>query len=189
MREKSKANNLLLVGGAGRNVGKTEFVCRLIEEFSKKYEIYALKVSAIFPDEHLYHGNHSHDTPEGQLFEENRLDAHKDTSRMLRAGAKRVFYLRCDDTGIAAGYREFLERIPANALVVCESNSLSSLIEPALHIVVRSRTGQVKPRASKLIDTADLVVFSDGASGFPELNHIEVMDENRWTLSDRRVLQ
>jgi len=188
VREKSKVRNLLLVGGAGRNVGKTEFVCRLIEEFSKNHEIYALKVSAIFPDEHLYHGDHSHGAPEGHLFEENRLDAHKDTSRMLRAGAKKVFYLRSDDAGMEKGYREFLERIPADALVVCESNSLSSLVEPALHIVVRSCTGQVKPRARKLIDLADLVVFSDGASGFPELHHIEVIDENCWKLNTRRSL-
>ncbi|WP_419175178.1 hypothetical protein [Desulfosediminicola sp.] len=182
MLKKSREINLVIIGGAGRNVGKTEFVCRLIQSFSAEYDIYALKVSAIFPDEHLYHGDHSRDFPEGKLFEENRLNGPKDTSRMLRAGAKKVFYLRSDDAGIEAGYREFSKRIPDNALVVCESNSLRSVVDPAIHIVVRSVSGEIKPRALAQLARADLVVVSDGTSGFSELDSIEIVDGNCWQL-------
>lgn len=183
MPKKSRAKNLLIVGGAGRNVGKTEFVCRLIRSLAGRYAIYALKVSAIFPDEHLYHGDHSQDSPEGKLFEEHRHNGTKDTSRMLRAGAKKVFYLRSDDAGIAAGYSEFLKRIPSGALVVCESNSLRSAVDPALHIVVRSATGELKPRAHKQLAQADLVVISDGASGFREIAAVEIVEGNCWRLT------
>lgn len=182
VQKRSRAKNLLIVGGAGRNVGKTEFVCRLIAAFSARYEIYALKVSAIFPDEQLYHGDHSQDSPARALFEEKRFDTSKDTSRMLRAGAKKVFYLRGDDEGIEAGYWEFLQKIPGDALVVCESNSLRSVVEPAIHIVVRSVSGEVKPRAQTQLVQADMVVCSDGATGFAELARIEVAAGNRWKM-------
>src|SRR6056297_165204 len=92
--------NLLIVGGTGRNVGKTEFVCRLIEKISRTEVVYALKVSAIFPDEEIYHGNHDGEESVHHLFEETRMETGKDTSRMLQAGASRVFYLRGDDNTI-----------------------------------------------------------------------------------------
>ena len=99
--------NLLIVAGAGRNVGKTEFVCRLIQRWSRSQEIYALKVSAIHPDEAVYHGDHGDEVQRqtgAHLYEETRDDMVKDTSRMLRAGARKVFYLQGDDDRIGAGF-------------------------------------------------------------------------------------
>lgn len=52
-----KNKRLLVVGGTGRDVGKTEFVCKLMGKISEYRPVYALKVSAIFPDEELYHGH------------------------------------------------------------------------------------------------------------------------------------
>lgn len=101
---------------------------------------------------------------------------------MLRAGAKKVFYLRSDDAGIEEGYQKFLKEIPCGALVVCESNCLRSVVEPAIHIVVRSASGEVKPRAQKQLALADLVVVSDGTSGFTELDAIEIVNGSCWKL-------
>ena len=39
--------NMLLVGAAGRNAGKTEFTCRLIEIFRQEHEIIAAKITAV----------------------------------------------------------------------------------------------------------------------------------------------
>ncbi|MFT5702192.1 MAG: hypothetical protein ACI8ZB_005103 [Desulforhopalus sp.] len=105
-----KYKKLIVIGGTGRNVGKTEFVCTLIEKFSSQLPIYALKVSAIFSDEEIFHGTHSEDEPNFQLFEETRLTTEKYTSRILRAGATRVFYLRSDDLKIQAGFLAFLKQ-------------------------------------------------------------------------------
>ena len=110
-----RLDNLLIVAGAGRNVGKTEFVCRLIEKHSSQSDIYGLKVSAIHPDEAIYHGDHSKQRFTANLFEETRYDLDKDTSRMLRAGAKKVYYLQGDDEQIRFGFQEFHSMIPASA--------------------------------------------------------------------------
>jgi len=178
-----KDERLLVVGGAGRNVGKTEFVCRLIAKFAATRDIYGLKVSTIFPDEALYHGTHADNEPVHQLFEETRRELAKDTSRMLRAGAKEVYYLRSDDLRIKESFEYFRNQVPANAIIICESNSLGQVVIPGLYIMVRSTDGQVKPRAIDQLKKADIVVVSDGISGFPELDHIQLSDNNSWQVN------
>lgn len=172
---------LVLVGGAGRNVGKTEFVCRLIKKIARDHPVYALKVSAIFPDERLYHGDHSSEQLGSALFEETSDETSKDTSRMLRAGAERVFYLRSDDSSILTLYNQFRRGISADALVICESNSLGQFVNPALYIMVKSLSGEIKARALPQLERADMVVVSDGISGFPEIAEIEVIQKT-WHL-------
>ena len=177
-----KLNRLLLIGGTGRNTGKTEFVCSVIAKFSAEHEIYALKVSAIYPDEGIYHGNHIPEEVDSCLFEETRTQTAKDTSRMLRAGAKKVFYLRSDDSGIARHFEQFRMKLPPAALIVSESNSLGKIVKPGLHVMVRSSTGPVKPRAVKALQEADLVIVSDGQHGFPELARIQFHETYGWQL-------
>lgn len=173
--------NLLIVGGTGRNVGKTEFVCRLIGKMSVTTLVYALKVSAVFPDEQLYHGSHTSNT--GGLYEESNRTGGKDTARMLRAGAARVFYLQSDGADIGPGFAEFLRQVPAGALLVCESNSLADAVQPGLLVMVRGVRGEVKTRALPQLARADLVVMSDGQSGFPELGRIDSDRDGHWRLS------
>lgn len=173
---------LLVVGGTGRNVGKTEFVCRLIAKIASHHSVYALKVSSIFPDEEIYHGTHSEGEARQQLFEETRANTKKDTSRMLRAGAKKVFYLQGNDSEVEAGYELFLAHVPENTVIVCESNSLGQFVRPALSVMVKSRHGAVKPRAVSQLDCADLVVVSDGGSGFSELEFISYSEDTGWLL-------
>lgn len=175
-------NRLLIVGGTGRNTGKTEFVCGIIEKFAGKHDIYGLKVSSIFPDEELYHGNHSVYDPQHGLFEETRHETTKDTSRMLRAGAKRVFYLRGDDLVIKESYAHFCAKLPEKAIVVCESNSLVQVVKPGLHVMVRSSGDAIKSRAVEQLEKADLIVVSDGSSGFSELYQIEFNGDFGWKL-------
>jgi hypothetical protein len=178
-------NRLVIVGGTGRNVGKTEFICRLIKKISSEHAVYAIKVSAIFPDEELYHGNHSVDEPGLHLFEETNRMADKDTSRMLQAGAVRVFYLRTDNTGIKAGFDKFLKHIPENAVVISESNSLGHFVQPGLSIIVKPVNGQIKPRAVPQLECADLIVVSDGVSGFPELQLICFTEAIGWEIQTK----
>jgi len=175
--------NLLIVGGTGRNVGKTECICRLIAKVAPMHDLYALKVSTVLPDEEMFHGRHAgDDCLSGRLAEEFRHTGTKDTIRMLRAGAKRVFYLRSDGVDIKKGFQEFLHTIPAGAAIICESNSLGDIVEPALLLVVKARDGEVKPRALPQLARADLVIISDGQSGFPQLESIEYGMVTGWYL-------
>lgn len=175
-------STLLIIGGTGRNVGKTEFVCRLIAQIALDHSVYALKVSSIFPDEEMYHGSHKENEERRQLFEETRSSTEKDTSRMLRAGATKVFYLQGSDSEVGSGYKEFLEKVPEKTAIVCESNSLGQFVRPALAIMVRTPDGAIKPRAIPQLERADLVVVSDCCSGFPELSQVCYTDDAGWGL-------
>lgn len=178
-----RERHLITVGGTGRNVGKTEFVCRLIAKMSRSFDVFGLKVSAMFPDELLYHGDHSDIKKAGQMFEELRTDTKKDTSRMLRAGARRVFFLRCDEKDIPGAYEEFRRIIPSRSIVVCESNSLDEFIHPGLRIMVKAINGKIKKRAVKRLQDADMVVISDGKGGFPELDQIQYSHQSGWQIA------
>ncbi|TKB10421.1 hypothetical protein [Desulforhopalus sp. IMCC35007] len=176
---------LLVVGGTGRDVGKTEFICQLLKKISVTHEVYALKVSAIFPDEDLFHGSHDESESRLHLYEELNASTTKDTSRMLRAGAKKVFYLRSDDAGILDGYRNFVNQIPPKAIVICESNSLGQFIKPGISIVVKALHKPIKERAIVLLESANLVVNSDCISGFPELESVCYSETGGWKLQSK----
>lgn len=174
--------NLLIIGGTGRNVGKTEFVCRLIGKISCSAEVFALKVSAVYPDEEIFHGDHGKDEASGRLTEEFRRNGDKDTIRMLKAGARRVFYLRSDGVGIKEGFRDFLRMVPEHAAIVCESNSLADAVKPAALIMVKGAGGEVKRRAVSQLERADLVIVSDGKSGFQEVQLVDFDPVSGWQL-------
>ena len=173
---------LLVVGGTGRDVGKTEFLCQLIQKVSVTHQVYALKVSAIFPDEDLFHGGHDESESSLHLYEELNPSTTKDTSRMLMAGAQRVFYLRSNNEGILDGYRSFVNQIPSKAIIVCESNSLSQFIKPGITIAVKALNKPIKDRALILLENADMIVTSDCISGFPELELVCFSDTDGWEL-------
>lgn len=178
-----KIGNLIIVAGAGRNVGKTECVCRLIQKFSATRDIYGLKVSAIHPDEGIYHGDHANNQElKTNLVEETRYDLQKDTSRMLRAGARKVFYLQGDNEQIQAGFDTYRSMIPAGAIIVCESSSLWKFVQPGLLILVKTADSQFKPRAADIAEHASLVIESDGVSGFPEINSISLSEGYGWSV-------
>jgi hypothetical protein len=175
-----KLKDLLIVAGGGRNVGKTEFVCRLIEQCSIRHEIYGLKVSAMHPDEALFHGDHSTQKFSTRLYEETSYDQEKDTSRMLRAGARKVFYLQGEDEQIGAGFQEFQSMIPAAAPVICESSSLWKYVRPGLLVLIKAAHIEIKPRALEIADHASLIVESDGLSGFSQLDSICYSEVDGW---------
>lgn len=174
--------NLIIVAGSGRNVGKTELACRLIEKFSRISDVYGLKVSAVYPDEQIYHGGHGPAGEAQHLIEERRLDLGKDTSRMLRAGARRVFYLQGDDGRLKGGFERFRSLIPPGAAVVCESGSLWKFVQPGLLVLVTDGR-KPKPRSVGMSGRASLVIESDGASGFPGLEKIDFSPGPGWFLA------
>ncbi len=179
--------HLLVVGGTARNAGKTELICRLIAQSLRRHkrDILALKVSAVYPDETLYHGSHDHDEPSFQVFAETDRAGAKDTCRMLRAGAHRVFYLRCRDSDILPAYLQFRDNLPAATTIICESNTLADVIRPGLLVMVATPAGTDKARAIRQLARADLVIHSDGTSGFPEAARITLDESGAWLLLDQ----
>jgi len=177
--------HLIIIGGTGRNVGKTEFVCRLIAKISAHFHVYGLKVSAMFPDEIFHHGNHDSLPEAPVLFEEKNRNSHKDTSRMLRAGAERVFFLSGDSNEIGGSYKQVMEKIPPQCALVCESNSLADHVKPGLYIIISGERTPVKERTKEKCKEADMIVISDGKSNFSELEDIFFSQEKGWYLINR----
>ena len=163
-----KFDNFIIIGSTGRNTGKTEFACRLIEKHSKTYQICGVKVVAIDKKE----GN----CPRGgkgcgvcsslkgdyEIFEETVIDPTKDTSRMLEAGAHKVFFLKVDKNFLEKGIKALLEIIPPEMMVVAESNSIRKVLEPGLFIVIKNlQDKKIKESCAEVVYFADKIIEFD----------------------------
>ena len=147
--------NLLLIGGTGRNVGKTTLVCKIIEEFSKHYPIVGLKIT-----------NHFHlgKTETYNLTEEKDPSSPKDSSRMLRAGAHQVFYIESDAENLQDAFEDLLTQINPNHFIVCESNGLSEIVNPGVYLMVHKEGQEIKPSAQKAMTKANSILKMDDDS-------------------------
>ncbi|HOX24237.1 MAG TPA: molybdenum cofactor guanylyltransferase [Candidatus Krumholzibacteria bacterium] len=171
---------VLLIGAAHRNAGKTEFACEVIRRQAAARRVVGVKVTTISEREGLCPrggegcGVCGSLTGEFCVTEELRPDLAKDTSRLLRAGAAQVLWLRVRQPHLAEGLTATLARIPPDALIVCESNSARRVIEPGLFLVLRRADDpSLKPSSATVAHLADRVVRFHG---------------DRWDLAPDRVV-
>jgi len=158
-------SNILIIGSTGRNTGKTEFAVRIIEKHSTQKELIGIKIIPVDKNE----GN-CHRGTEGcglcdsligdyEIIEETIMDSIKDTSRMLKAGAKKVYLLIVDRNSLEKGINAILKLIPDNALIVFESNSIRKVLEPGLFIVIKNgMDNSVKNSCAEVIEFADKII-------------------------------
>ena len=179
---------MLLIGAAHRQAGKTEFACRVIGRLAPQRPIIGIKVTSVDRDDPssgpqaAAGDDRAVPLPAYSIDEERRLTGDKDTSRMLRAGAVQVLWLRVGRPHLAAGVGEVLQRVPAGALIVCESNAVREVVEPGLFLVVRRLDDpNCKPSYARVVDRADRVItfLGDGWDLAPE--RVTVAG-NRWGL-------
>ncbi len=139
--------NILLVGGTNRNVGKTTLVCELIEHFSRISNVVGLKIT-----NHYHLGKNSG----FNLVEEHDIYKTKDSSRMLKAGASKVFYLESDANNLADAYNTFSEKISPQQAIICESNGLSKIVSPGVYLLVDSiMNTEMKPSSLEALAKID----------------------------------
>lgn len=130
---------MIMIGGNSRNAGKTTLACKIIVHLSAHHDVIAIKVTSIRPGETDFHGNHDEDIFSGfTITEETQIDTHKDTSLMLKSGAKKVFYIRASDDFMAEAMAQFLSQYNHNQPIICESRSLRKIIEPGLFLMMMS---------------------------------------------------
>jgi len=106
-------SNLLLIAGAGTKSGKTTMACRIIESFPE-LRITAIKITP-----------HFHETTEGlvvkserngyAIYEETNANTSKDTSRMLKSGADKVWFAKVWDDQLFDVFREIMKNVPENS--------------------------------------------------------------------------
>lgn len=141
--------NLLLIAGTGNKAGKTTLACRIIEQFSKS-GIISVKITP-----------HFHETTPGlivlvdkqgySIYEETDNGINKDTSRMLKAGAARVFFAKVTDNNLTEAFSDIMEFIPEGTPVVCESPALRYFVNPGLFVIMQSDEANNNKDIKKLL--------------------------------------
>lgn len=134
--------NLLLIAGTGNKSGKTTLACKVIEQF-REPGIIGIKITP-----------HFHETTSGlvilsekpgySIYEETNPELLKDSSRMLKAGASKVFFAKVTDEDLLTVFKEILKHVPPCLPIVCESPALRYYIYPGLFIIMKSETPNKK---------------------------------------------
>lgn len=127
-------SNILIVSGTGRNIGKTILSCRILAQLTKNHEPVGVKISPHFhpmEDEQEY----IHQSENFVIIEEKSMSK-KDSSRMLQAGAARVFYVQCKKEYLNEALEKLFPLLNPEQPVVVESGGLYNLVEPGLLIYI-----------------------------------------------------
>ena len=168
--------NLLLIAGTGTKSGKTTMACRLIEQFST-FNITAIKISPHF-HETTPGLNPVLEEPGYAVYEETNNDTTKDTSRMLHAGAKKVYFAKVLDDRINFVFNKIIDLIPQGTPVICESPALRYFVEPGLFIIMSSETTNKRKNINHLKELPHVMFKYEELNGLSTIP-IEFRD-GRW---------
>jgi hypothetical protein len=178
-----------MIGGSGRNVGKTTLICAVIRKFAHSAPIIGLKVTSIRPAEEHLHGNHDPALPENfRIMEETNTELAKDTSKMLSAGASKVYFIQSTDEQMPFAIKAFFKLVDQQSIIICETRSLRKLIAPGVFILITDPTHlDIKGKAAEFEFLADIHVYFDALNRSVELlaNRIE-LEEGKWHLSEKK---
>ena len=178
--------NWLLIGAAGRNAGKTELACALVDRHKP---VAAVKITVVRPEntggcprggEGCGVCSSVNDTPYW-IREETDPSSPKDTSRLLAAGASPVLWLCCRQAALPEALDALLPLLPDRP-VIAESNSLRHLVTPSLFVMVRLKDDRAfKPSARAVLPQVDRLIASDGAAFDLDLDEV-VLEGGTWSL-------
>ncbi len=178
---------MLMIGSAGRDVGKTEFACNLVRRLAAESPVVAAKVTTV-------HDNHGR-CPRGgegcgvctsltapfEIVEERGGAPGKDTVRLLEAGARKVYWLRTRFEHLDAAAAHLLETIGPGRVCVCESNSLSRAVAPGLFVMLqKAGSDAAKRSAAEVRHLADIEIESDGIRFSVAPEELVVAPGPRW---------
>lgn len=179
--------NLIIIGGSSRNVGKTSLCLDLISRYAPDLEITGLKISAIKPDDTIYHGTHALvlNGVNFRIFEEKNAESNKDTARMLKAGAKRAVYIEALEEHMPEAFAGFRKIYETAGPIISESRSLRNLAIPSLFILLKHyNPALIKPDFHNYEALVDLTVsISPGCSTTASLASRICWDRDHWLLS------
>jgi molybdopterin-guanine dinucleotide biosynthesis protein len=170
--------NWIIVYGTDRNSGKTTLITRIIQRFAQKSSISGLKISPHF---HLLEENAQIiiKTDHYVITRENIRDSGKDSSRMLDAGAKQVFYVQVWDNNLESVLPGILEQVKTTDAVICESGWARNLVKPGLFLILnRKGNTHVKESLAKLKPLADAFIEFDGEGFEFDLDRISIENGN-----------
>lgn len=159
-------HNTIIVAGTGQNVGKTTLICNIISH-KKEKSIYAIKISPHFhkltkSDKILVKTNNY------LIVDETKINTGKDSAKMLKAGAKKVFYVQCSDEYLPDVFNEIDKLIPKKTNIIIESGGARNIFIPNLFIMLKSPdNSQIKIKSAKLLSLADdIITFENNTFNF-----------------------
>lgn len=175
----------VLVGGTGRNIGKTTLAELLIDHLSNFGPVIGIKISNIKPDGMKFHGTHQVKSDENfYISEETNISGSKDSMRFLKAGAEKAFFIQTSDEFIQEAFQRMLQKLKGNEIVVCETNSLRNVMVPAVFFMIKGEGNHPsKGYVEKFFKMADYVVKSMDLKQFEKLSKSLVIKDNRIKLS------
>ena len=182
-----KINNLLLIAGTGRNTGKTSLACSIINNFHHQHRLIGIKISPHFhPENKKNKAICSSDS--WFIYEEMKADTEKDSSKMLDAGAMRVFYIEVEDADLAKAFENLLMLIPEHSLLVCESPALRKYIHPSVFFIVDHPRQKNKKR-----DVLELIPSSDYSINTREMHVNQLVpalsiENGGWRFDSRKII-
>ncbi|WP_372755695.1 hypothetical protein [Labilibaculum sp.] len=181
----NKKQNILLIAGTGRNVGKTLFACQLIENVSCK-NIVSIKISPHF---HLLNKEIEiiKKTKDFVIAKENQKSGTKDSNRMLRAGSKEVYYVQAKDKMLPEILSYFEKKLKPEDPIICESGGLRDFIEPGLFLMINKKNNEyIKPRAFAYEKIADKWIEFDGENFNLSAKNISFINQ-QWKLINQTI--
>lgn len=172
---------LLLIAGSGQNTGKTTLACRIIQKFSRKTDIIALKTSPHFhpPTVGL---QPVMITENYKIYLEENPNTSKDTSRMLRAGAIRVYFCQVADTGLNECFNLFLKNEFSKYPMVCESSGLGNIVKGGVTFYMENPGNNKGPAIPEALYQPKRLIF-DGKQFVPEISNL-ILSEMRWSFRE-----
>ncbi|MBS2210887.1 hypothetical protein KEM09_05725 [Carboxylicivirga mesophila] len=136
--------NILMVAGNGRNVGKTLLSCRIIKHLAESTDVYAVKISSHFHS--LDNEAHIITCTDDFCIVKETLDTRKDSSRMLRAGAKEVLYVQCKNQNLPQMFDNLQAFLTIDKPVIIETGGLYNYINPhTLYYIKGEDSSKQKP--------------------------------------------
>jgi hypothetical protein len=163
----------LVVGGSGKDVGKTGLVCAIISALPE-FAWTAVKITG-----HDYEPSKNKSLAGDSIREETRAGQHTDTARYLAAGARRA--LLVTRTGSDVPIDTILRAIGTDRNVIFESNRIIDVLKPDVCLALSSAHDR-KPSFDRLIRIADAALTFQGSTPaeFPSgIPHFELTSLDR----------
>ena len=183
-----KRSDILMIGSADRNVGKTLLACELIRRYAPTLAPVAVKITTIHeengPCPRGGAGCGVCSSFEGAFCLTQVQDGppNKDTTRLLDAGASKVFWLRVREGHLDEGITALLAQLPSGQPSIWESNSARQVLEPAAFLVLRKEgSQQMKESCLRVLGYADRILDFNGTGWNLSPDRI-VFSSGRWTI-------
>lgn len=147
---------VVVVGGSGKDVGKTALVCAVISAL-REFEWTAVKITG-----HDYGPAEEHRSlTQAVIREETKAGEDKDTGRYLAAGARRALLITRVDSGVP------MDKIQAalgnDRNVIFESNRVVDVLMADVCLALVGGQER-KPSFERLLRLADAVLIADGGA-------------------------